>query len=208
MSPYFLQFLFYVCIAFKKLTQVFSYVVCTPVRRHVHKRITKRRYEEKKPVRFVFGKLVLCTIGLGLTTHWVFWFEIFTWRSSMCLLRFWLRFEPQIRPTRLARSFLLITARAERQVLSCVKLFFFSLVNTDPLDLKFVAFCPEFNEDYYVEFQEKTISGGFFRIFRSNQGYPLSKLVKFRPTFCNFYSASVLCWKNSHMYFHMLFAPR
>ena len=35
----------------------------------------------------------------------------------------------------------------------------------------------------------------------------LSKFVKFRPTFCNF----ILCWKlalkNSHKYFHVLFAP-
>ena len=33
--------------------------------------------------------------------------------------------------------------------------------------------------------------------FHANQGYPLPKLVKFRLTFCNFNSASVLCWKNS-----------
>jgi len=67
-SPYFLQFLFYVHSAVKKFTQVLSYVVCTQVRRHIYKRITKRRYEEEKPGRFVFGKPVLFTIGLGLTT--------------------------------------------------------------------------------------------------------------------------------------------
>jgi len=37
-----------------------------------------------------------------------------------------------------------------------------------------------------VEFQEQTIPGEFFRNFVENQGYPLLKLVKFRPTFCNF----------------------
>jgi len=52
----------------KKFTQVHSYVVCTQVRRHVHKQITKRRYGEEKPGRFVFGKTVLFTLGLGLTT--------------------------------------------------------------------------------------------------------------------------------------------
>ena len=39
----------------------------------------------------------------------------------------WLRFEPQIRPTRLEINFLFITARDERKVRCCVKLFdFFS----------------------------------------------------------------------------------
>ena len=40
-------------------------------------------------------------------------------------IEFWLRFEPKIRPTRLAIIFLLITARAERKVRLCVKLFDF-----------------------------------------------------------------------------------
>ena len=81
-------------------------------------------------------------------------------------IEFWLRFEAQIRPTRLAINFLLITARAERKVRLCVKLFdFFSWANTHPFDLKFVAFCPKFSGDSYVEFQEKTISGEFFGNF-------------------------------------------
>jgi len=60
--------LFWVRIALKKFTQVLSYVVCTQVRRLVHKQITKRRYGEEKPWRFVFGKPVLFTLGMGLTT--------------------------------------------------------------------------------------------------------------------------------------------
>jgi len=35
-------------------------------------------------------------------------------------------------------------------------------VNTHPFDLKFVAFCPKFSGDSYVEFREKTIMGLFF----------------------------------------------
>jgi len=65
--PYFLQFLFWVCTALKKFTHVLPYVVFTQVRRHVHERITKRRYGEENPGHFVFGKPVLFTIGLGLT---------------------------------------------------------------------------------------------------------------------------------------------
>jgi len=66
--PYFMQFLFWVHIVLKKFTLVIPYVVFTQVRRHVHKRITKRRYGEENPGRFVFGKPVLFTLGLGLTT--------------------------------------------------------------------------------------------------------------------------------------------
>jgi len=47
----------------------------------------------------------------------------------------------------------------------CETFSFFSWVNTHPFDLKVVAFCPKFSGDSYVEFQEKTISGEFFRNF-------------------------------------------
>jgi len=62
------EFLFWVRIALKKFTQILSYVVCTQVRRHVHKQITKRRYGAEKPGRFVFWKPGLFTLGLGITT--------------------------------------------------------------------------------------------------------------------------------------------
>jgi len=137
--------------------------------------------------RFVFGKPVLFTLGLGLTTRYslgiLFWnfYQTFVTVST----EFWLRYEPQIRPTRLGIHFLFITARDERKVRLCVKLFwFFSWVNTHPFDLKFVAFCLEFSGDSYVKFQEKTISGEFFRNFVQIKVLP--KLVKFRPTFWNF----------------------
>jgi len=60
--------IFSIRIALKKFTQVLSYVVCTKIWWHVHKQITKRRYGEGKPGRFVFGKTVLFTPGLALTT--------------------------------------------------------------------------------------------------------------------------------------------
>jgi len=76
------------------------------------------------------------------------------------------RFQPQIRPTRLTINFLFVTARAERKVRLCVKLIdFFSWVNTHPFDLKFVAFRPKFSADSWVECQEKTIPGELFRNF-------------------------------------------
>jgi len=126
-SPYILQFLFCVCIALKKFTQVLSYVVCSQVRRHVRKRITKRRHGEEKLGRFVFGKPVLFTLGLGQTTPYSL--SVFVWNFYQMFVtlsfEFWMRFEPQIRPTRMAINFLLITARAERKVRKCLKLFDF-----------------------------------------------------------------------------------
>jgi len=59
----------------------------------------------------------------------------------------------------------------------CDTVQFFSWVNTHSSDLKFVAFCPKFNGDSYLEFQVKTISVEFFKNFRANQGYPLAKVV-------------------------------
>jgi len=59
---------FWVFIALKKFTQVFSYVACTQVRKHVHKQNTKGRYGVEKHQRFFFfRKLVLFTLGVGLT---------------------------------------------------------------------------------------------------------------------------------------------
>jgi len=54
----------------------------------------------------------------------------------------------------------------------------------------------------------RNYSGRIFQKFCANQGYPLPKLVKFRPNFCNFISCPYCAEKKSHKYFHMLFAPR
>jgi len=93
--------LFWVRIALKIFRQVLSYVVSTLVRRHVCKQITKRRYEGEKPGGFVFGKPVLFTLGLGITTPYSL--GIFVWKFYQTFVHvsteFWLRFEPQVRPT-------------------------------------------------------------------------------------------------------------
>ena len=112
---------FRVRIALKKIKQVLSYVVCTQVRRHVHKEITKRRYGEEKLGRFVFGKPVLFTLGLGLTTAYSL--GILVWKFYQTFvtvsIKFWLRFEPQLHPTRLEINFLFITVRAKGKVRLC-----------------------------------------------------------------------------------------
>ena len=111
-SPYFLQFLFYVRITLKKFTQVLSYVVFTQVRRQVHRKITKTRYGEGKSRRFVSGKPVLFTLGLRLTAPYSLGVLIWNFYQLFFIvsIEFWQRFEPQILPTRLAINFLFITA--------------------------------------------------------------------------------------------------
>jgi len=118
---------FWVRIALKKFTQVLLYVVCTQVRRHVHKQITERRYGDENSGRFIFGKSVLFSLGLGLTApyslgglkflpdirHCVYWVLAEIWAPDS--------------PTRLTINFLFISVRAERKVRLCAKLFDFFL---------------------------------------------------------------------------------
>jgi len=52
-------------------------------------------------------------------------------------------------------------------------------VNTHPLDLKFVAFFLEFSGDSDLEFQEKTISGNFFKIFTQTKALLYQNLCNF-----------------------------
>jgi len=69
----------------------------------------------------------------------------------------------------------------------CETIWFFSLVNTHPFDLKFIAFCPKFSGDSYVDLQGKTISGEFFRNFLTNQGRLSStKTCEILPYFLQF----------------------
>jgi len=167
-SPSFRKFLFWIRIALKKFTQVLPYAVCTQVRRHVHKRIKKRRYREENSGRFVFGKPVLFTLGLGLTTPYSLGVLVWNFYQTFVTvsIEFLLKFEAQNRPTRLEINFLLITARAERKVRLCVKLFDFFLGRIlIRLTWNFFEFCPKLNGNFYVEFQEKIISGEFFGNF-------------------------------------------
>ena len=94
------EILFWFRIALKKFRQVLSYVVCTQVRRHVHKQLTKRRYGGEKPGRFVFGKPVLFTLGLGLTTPYSLGILVWNFYQTFVTLstEFWPRFEPRLVP--------------------------------------------------------------------------------------------------------------
>ena len=111
----------------KIITQVLPCLVWTLLRRHVHKKFTKRRYREEKPGHFLFGKSILFTLGLGLTTPYSLILLVWKLYETFVIvcIEFWLSFEPQIRPTRFSIIFFIITARVERKISLCVKLFVF-----------------------------------------------------------------------------------
>ena len=69
------------------------------------------------------------TLGLGFTTPNSLGILVLNFYQAFVTvsIEFWLRFEPHIRPTGLAINFLFVTARAERKVRLCVKLFDFFL---------------------------------------------------------------------------------
>jgi len=157
-----------VCIALKKFTQVLSYVICTPVRRHVHKWITKRRYGGENPRRFVFEKPVLFILGLGLTTpyslcvfglnflpdvfHFVYWVLAMIWALDSS--------------HKIGNKHFIDHCQGWKEgSFVCETVWLFSWVNTHLFYLKFVAFGPKLNGYSYVEFQEKLFREIFSEIF-------------------------------------------
>jgi len=204
------EILFWVCIAPKKFTQVPSYVVCIEVRRHVHKQITERRYGAEKPGRFVFGKPVLFTLGLEHTTPYSMGILVWNFYQTFVTVstEFWLRSEPQIRPTRIGINSLFITARADRKVRLCVKLFDFFR--------GWILIRLAWNLSRFVTNSVEILTWNSSRkLFRENFSEILCKprlssteTCEISPYFLKFYFGSVLGRKNSHKYLHIFFAPR
>jgi len=155
---------------------------------------------------FFFGKPVLFTLGLPLTTPYSLGILIWNFYQTFVTvsIEFWLRFEPQIRLTRLAINFLSVTARAERKVRLSVKLFdFFRGWILMRLTWNLSRFVPNSVEILGWNFRKK-YSGRIFQKFCANQGYPLPKLEKFWHNFYIFIFGPYC----AHKHFRMLFAPR
>jgi len=84
--------LFWVRIALKKFTQVLSDIVCTQVRRHVHKQITKK--DMGKKIQDVLFSENLFTLGLGLTTPYSLGILVWNFYQTFITMsiEFWMRF--------------------------------------------------------------------------------------------------------------------
>ena len=123
-------------------------------------------------------------------------------------IEFWLGFEPQIPPTRLAINFSFITARAERKDCLCVKLFdVFPRWILIRLTWNLSRFVPNPVEVPTWNFRKKLFRENFLEIFCKPK-LSSTKTCEILPYVLQFFSGSVLRWKNSHKYFHMLFEPR
>ena len=146
------------------------------------------------------------TLGPGLTMPYSL--DILVWNFYQTFVTvsidFWLRFEPQIPPTRSAISFLFTTARAERKGLLCVKLFdFFRGWILICLTRNWLRFVPNSVEILTWNFRKNLFRKIFFEIY-ANEGYALPKLVEFRHTFCNYilgpyraekiHTSTFICW--------------
>jgi len=204
------QILFRVRIAPKKFTQVPSYVVCTQVRRHIHKQITEKRYRVEKQRRFVLGKPVfsLSLWDLLRLTPWVFWSEIFTRRSSLCQPSFGWDLSPRFVPQdwkSIFYSSLLGPKGRFVCVWDCLTFFVGEYSSVWPEICRVLS---QIKWRFLRGISGKNYFGRIFQKFCVNQDYPLPKLVKFRPTFWNFIPCPYCAEKNSQKYLHILFAPR
>ena len=142
------------------------------------------------PSRFVFEKPVFLTLGLGLTAPYSL--GVLVWNSYQTFVtasnELWLRFEAKIRSTRLTINFLLITtARATEGRLVCVwNCLIFFVGEYSSVWPEICRVLSQIQWRFLRGISGKNYFGRIFRKFCANQGYPLPKLVKFRPTFCNF----------------------
>ena len=158
----------------------------------------------------MFSENQFCLLSVWVLLRpiaWVFLSENFTRHSSLCVLNFGWDLIPRF-VHNIFNKFLFITARVEKKVRLCVKLFdFFPRWILIRLTWNLWRFVPNSVQILTWNFRKKLFWDNFYWNLFKNQGYPLPKFVKFRPTFCNF----ILCWeialKNSHKYFHVLLAP-
>jgi len=200
------EILFWVRIALKKFRQVLSYVVCTQVRRHVHKQIKKTRYGGENPGGFFFWKtsfvhsrsgnyyaLLLGYFRLKFLPdfrHCVYWVLDEIWAPSSS--------------HRIGNKFFLSSLPGPKGRFVCVwnSLIFF----VGEYSSVWPEICRVLSQ-IQCRFRKKLFRENFSEILCKPR-LSSTKTCEILPYFLKFYSGSVLRWKNSDKYFHMLFAPR
>ena len=172
----------------EKFTQVLSYVVCTKVRKHVHKQITKRRYGEDKPGRFVLRKPVLFALSLELTTPYSMCILAwnFTRHSSLCLFSFGWDLSPKFVPQDLQYIFSSSLPGLEGRFVGVWNCLIFFPCEYSSVWPEICRVLSQIQSRFLRGISGKNYFGRIFKNFYENQGYPLPKLVKFVPTFSNF----------------------
>jgi len=172
--------------------QVLSYVVFTQVRRHVHKQITEKIYGEEKPKRFVFEQPVLFTLGLGLTEPYSLGILVRNIYQTFVIvsIEFWLRFEPQTRPTIFAINFVFITDRSYRKVRvwNCL---IFLLAQYSFVWPEIFRVLSQIQWRFLREISGQNHFGRIFQKFCAKPRLSSSKTCEILPYFLQFFSGSV-----------------
>ena len=143
----------------------------------------------KKSRDLLFSENQFCSLSvwdLLRLTPWVFWSEIFTSRFVSVSFEFWLRCELQIRPTRFAINFYSSLPGLKGRLV-CVRnclIFFVGEYSSVWPEISGVFSQTQWR--FLLRISGKNYFRRIFQKFCANQGYPLPKLMKFRPTFCNF----------------------
>jgi len=188
-SPNFLQFYFASILRWKNSHKYFHMLFSLSLGGTSINEITKMRYREENPRCFVFGKSVLFTLDLGLTTPYCLGLLVWNFFQTLVIVcvEFRLRFEPQTRSTRFAINFLFITVRAERKVRLCVTLLdFFFLGEYSSVWPNTCHVLSQIQWGFLHVISTKNNFQRNFQKFCANQGYPLPKYLNICPTFCNF----------------------
>ena len=153
------------------------------------------------------------TLGLGLTTPYSSCLLVWKFNQTFVIasIEFWMRFKPEIRPTRLSINFLFITATVERKVRFFVKLFdFFPRWILIRWTWNVSRFVPNSVQILTCNFKKKLFPIHFSKTLWKTNAILLEKFMKFRPIFSNFFLGPYCVenfQKKLRKYFHMLFAP-
>jgi len=142
----------------------------------------KQKIRGRKARTFCFRKTIFVHSRSG--TYYSLLLRCFGLKSLQdvrhCVYLFLVRFEPHIRPTRLAISFLLITARAKSNVRSCVKLFdFFRGWILIRLTWNLSRFIPNSVEILMWNFIKKLFRENFSKIFAQTKAIHYLNLWNF-----------------------------
>jgi len=141
----------------------------------------------RKARTFCFRKTILFTLGPRLTTPYSLGILVWNFYQTLVIVstEFWQRFETQTSPTWFAINFLSVTARLERKIRLCLKLFdFFPKWILIRLTWNLSRFVPNSVETPTWNFRKKLFHENFSEILLKTKALP--KLVKFRHTFCSF----------------------
>jgi len=168
---------------------------------------SQREDTGKKNQDILFSENRFCSLSVWESLRLsplVFWSEIFTRHSSLCLLSFGWCFSPRFVPQDWQKKFYpSLPGLKERFVCvwNCLVLFVGEYSCVRPEICRVLS---QIQWRFLGGISGKNYSGKMFQKFCANLGYPLPKLEKFRPNFCNF----ILGTYCAHKHFRMLFAPR